>query len=128
MFQPKYPLSFSEVDGAYDSIKDIKENIKQNAIFLLSISPGEWPNNPEIGCGIRRFLFSNYGSQELMDIHKTIKDQFSRYLPFLDIRSELVEQDAYGSSLIDQNEIKLIVRYNIRPLNSQDFIEIGISE
>ena len=128
MFQPKYPLNFSEIDGAYESIKDIKENIKQNATFLLSISPGEWPNNPEIGCGIRRFLFSNHSSQEMYGIHKAIKDQFSRYLPFLEVKSELIEEDSYGNNLIDENEIKLIVRYNIRPLNVQDFVEIGISE
>ena len=128
MFQPKYPLNFSEVDGAYDSIKDNKENIKQNAVFLLSLSPGEWPNNPEIGCGIRRFLFSNHSSQEMFGIHKAIKDQFSKYMPFLEVKSELIEEDSYGNSLIDENEIKLIVRYNIRPLNAQDFVEIGISE
>ena len=61
-------------------------------------------------------------------IHKAIKDQFSRYLPFLEVKSELIEEDVYGNSLIDENEIKLVVRYNIRPLNVQDFIEIGISE
>ena len=39
-----------------------------------------------------------------------------------------IEEDSYGNSLIDEKEIKLIVRYNIRPLNAQDFVEIGISE
>ena len=64
----------------------------------------------------------------MFGIHKAIKDQFSKYMPFLEVKSELIEEDSYGNSLIDENEIKLIVRYNIRPLNAQDFVEIGISE
>ena len=77
MFQPKFPLKFSDIDGAYESIKDIKQNIKQNVLFLLKTSPGEWPGHPEIGVGLKHFLFENYPSRELMSINKRIKDQFS---------------------------------------------------
>ena len=83
MFQPKLPLYLSDLEGAYGSIKDIKENIKQNVRFLLLTSPGEWPGHPEIGVGVRRFLFSNFPSNEMTNIHKVAKDQFSRYLPCL---------------------------------------------
>lgn len=125
MFQPKFPLEYSKIDGPYKGIKDIKQTIKQNVIFLLSISPGEWPGNPDIGVGVRRFLFENKGSQELNSIHARIKDQFSRYLPFLNVSSELVEEDSEGFSLIDYNQLKLVVRYNIKPLNVEEYVEIG---
>ena len=49
MYQPKYPLRFSELDGAYDSIKDLKSTVKQNVLTLLNVSPGEWPGSPELG-------------------------------------------------------------------------------
>jgi hypothetical protein len=127
MLQPRYPLQFSDIDGPYDGIRDIKENIKQNALFLLNVSPGEWPGSPEIGIGIRRFLFENYGTAELNNIHKTINDQFSKYLPFLYVESKFIEKDVNGNSLIDQNTIKLVVKYNIRPLNVDDFVEIDVS-
>ena len=128
MYQPKYPLSFSEVSGPYDSIKDLKDTVKQNVVTLLNVSPGEWPGNPELGVGVRRFLFSNYPSPEIDAVHKKIKDQFARYLPFLEVRSELIDKDEYGNSLIDANEIKLVIRYNITPIAEQDLIILNVGE
>ena len=128
MYQPRYPLKFSEVSGPYDSIRELKDTVKQNVMTLLNVSPGEWPGNPELGVGVRRFLFSNYPSPELDAVHKRIKDQFSRYLPFLDVRSELVDKDEYGNSLIDANEIKLVIRYNITPIAEQDLIILNVGE
>tara|TARA_R100000278_G_C5379711_1_gene131989 strand:+ start:169 stop:549 length:381 start_codon:yes stop_codon:yes gene_type:complete len=125
MFQPKFPLEYSKIDGPYRGIKDIKQTIKQNVVFLLSISPGEWPGNPDIGIGVRRFLFENKGSQDLLAIHARIKDQFSKYLPFLTVSSELVEEDSEGFNLVDYNQLKLVVRYNIKPLNVEEYVEIG---
>jgi len=126
MFQPKFPLEYSNIDGPYRGIKDIKETIKQNVLFLLSTSPGEWPGNPDLGVGVRRFLFENYGSLELNSLHTRIKDQFSRYLPFLKVTSEFVEKDSEGYSLVDQNQLKIIVKYNIKPLNVEEYVEIGV--
>ena len=128
MYQPRYPLKFSEVNGPYDSIRELKDTVKQNVMTLLNVSPGEWPGNPELGVGVRRFLFSNYPSPELDAVHKRIKDQFARYLPFLDVRSELVDKDEYGNSLIDSNEIKLVIRYNITPIAEQDLIILKVGE
>ena len=120
MFQPKFPLKLSDTDGAYSSIRELKETIKQNVVILLSVSPGEWPGNPQLGVGVRRFLFANYPSQEVMQVHKSIKDQFAKFLPFLEVSSEIIEKDSQGRSLADQNQLKLVVRYNIPPLNESD--------
>ena len=128
MFQPKFPLKLSDTDGAYESIRDLKNTIKQNVVILLSVSPGEWPGNPELGVGVRRFLFANYPSQEIMQIHKAIKDQFAKFLPFLEVSSEIIDRDSEGRSLVDQNQLKLVVRYNIHPLNESDYVEIGVVE
>ena len=128
MYLPRYPLKFSEINGPYDSIRELKDTVKQNVMTLLNVSPGEWPGNPELGVGVRRFLFSNYPSPELDAVHKKIKDQFARYLPFLDVKSELVDKDEYGNSLIDANEIKLVIRYNITPIAEQDLIILNVGE
>jgi phage baseplate assembly protein W len=126
MFQPKFPLEYSKLEGPYKGIKEIKETIKQNVTFLLSVAPGEWPGNPDLGVGVKSFLFENVGSQELIAIHARIKDQFARYLPFLVVSSELVEKDSSGISLVDQNQMKLVVRYKIKPLNIEEYVEIGV--
>jgi phage baseplate assembly protein W len=128
MFQPKYPLSLSDLEGAYDSIKDIKENVKQNVMFLLLTSEGEWPGRPEIGVGVRRFLFSNYPSPEILGVHKKIKDQFARYMPFIEIESQLIDKDEMGVSFIDRNEIKLVVRYAVPSIAISETVVLNVSE
>lgn len=128
MYQPRYPLSLSELEGAYSSIKDIRENIKQNVRFLLLTSEGEWPGRPELGVGIRRFLFSNYPSPELLSIHKKIKDQFARYMPFIKIESEIVDKDEMGASFVDRNEVKLVVRYSVPSINIEESLILNVTE
>ena len=128
MYQPRYPLSLSELEGAYTSIKDIRENIKQNVRFLLLTSEGEWPGRPELGVGIRRFLFSNYPSPELLSIHKKIKDQFARYMPFIKIESEIVDKDEMGVSFVDRNEVKLVVRYSVPSINIEESLVLNVTE
>ena len=128
MFQPKFPLKLSDVYGPYDSITDIAESIKQNAKTLLMVSPGEWPGNPDIGVGVRRYLFETSDSPDLLAINKAIKSQFAKYMPFLTVESEIVKEDDNGNFLVDSNFVKLVVKYRIEPLNEEDYLEVSISE
>ena len=128
MYQPKYPLKYSDLVGPYESITDIKDTVKQNVVTLLNISPGEWPGNPELGVGVRRFLFENYPSPQISAVHEVIRQQFAKYLPFVEVASEFIDEDAYGNKLVDSNEIKLVIRYNIIPLSEEDLIILNIGE
>ena len=128
MYQPKYPLKYTDVHGPYESINSVKETIKQNVRTLLLTSPGEWPNRPDLGVGVKRFLFENSNSPELDTLHKRISDQFKKYLPFVKVKSEFVKKDAQGVSLVDTNEIKLVVRYLIEPLAESDMMVFGLGD
>ena len=128
MYQPRFPLKMSDIYGPYDSIQTLNETIKQNAKTLLMVSPGEWPGNPDLGVGLRRFLFENSESPDLVKINKTIKSQFGKYMPFLTVDSKLVKEDDNGNSLVDSNFAKLVLRYRIEPLNQEDYLEVSISE
>ena len=77
---------------------------------------------------VRRFLFSNYPSPEILNVSKAAKDQFSRYLPFIKVETELVDKDENGVSFIDRNEIKFIVRYSVPSLNIYDTVTLGVTE
>ncbi len=128
MYQPKYPLQYSDLVGPYASISSLKDTVKQNVMTLLNVSPGEWPGNPELGVGVRRFLFENYPSPQISAVHETIKQQFAKYLPFVEVVSEFVDEDGYGNKLVDSNEIKLVIRYNITPLSEEDLIILNVGE
>ena len=127
MYQPKFPLKYSDL-GPYESIIDIKETVKQNVRTILLTSPGEWPMRPDLGVGIRRFLFENSTSPELDGVHKRIKDQFKKYLPFVKIKSEFVKENAQGENLTDRNEIKLVIKYLIEPLSESDMMVFGLGD
>ena len=79
MYQPEFPLKMSSRDGAYKSIDDLAGSVKQNVLFLLNTSPGEWPRRPELGIGVRNFLFENASSAAFEGLHQRIKEQFNKY-------------------------------------------------
>ena len=57
MYQPNYPLKYTDIDGPYQSIKNIKDTIKQNVKMVVLTSPGERVMDPSFGVGIRKYLF-----------------------------------------------------------------------
>jgi len=121
MYQPIFPLRLSESDGAYESHKDISQTIKQNVLFLLNTSPGEWPGRPDMGVGVRRFLFEHPNSREWMNLSARVSQQFKKYMPFLSVRSEVVENS-------DDNSMILVVRYDIKSLNIEDTVTLSLSQ
>ena len=128
MFQPYYPLVFSETDGSYQMIKDLKETIKQDALILLNVSPGEWPGNPDLGVGVRRYLFEPSTSPMWQELHKRIKNQFAKYLPFIEIVSHLETKDVYGNNLEDYNYAKLVIKYRVESVSVEEIINYNLIE
>ena len=39
-----------------------------------------------------------------------------------------VDKDEYGTDLIDSNEIKLVIKYNITPIAEQDLLTLTLGE
>ena len=85
--QPRWPLRLSAEEGPYESIKDTKESIQQNLIFLLQTIPGEWPMNPDLGVGLVTYLFEEYNSPELGAFEDRLKKQLKKYLPQVEVVS-----------------------------------------
>lgn len=127
-YQPTIPLKFGENEGAYKSITEISQTVKQNVLFLLKTSPGEWPMKPELGVGLRRFLFENYGSSDLMALNGRIQKQFKKYMPFLEVRSQLITEDSLGNNLLDENYVKLLFEYRIKSLEIQEILLLKVTE
>ena len=81
-YQPIFPLVYDGETGPYKSITSQKESIQRDFQYLLLTNPGEWPMNPDLGIGVRRYLFETYDSPELAKIEERIRSQLSKYLPF----------------------------------------------
>jgi len=127
MYQPEFPLKMSSRDGPYKNIDQLQHSVKQNVLFLLNTSPGEWPAKPDLGVGVRAFLFENPGSSSWERLHQRIKEQFTRYMPFLNVESEMVTHDTLGNSLVDESTLKLVLRYTIIPLSINEVVMLGLN-
>ena len=111
-FQPDFPLVYDSLFGPYRAITDLKQSIQKDFEYLLLTNPGEWPMNPDLGIGIRKYLFENYGSPQLGKIQERIKIQLDRYLPYPYV--ELISaQFAATPEDQDQGFATLRIRYSI---------------
>lgn len=79
--QPSYPLTSNGDSGPYDSITNVHDSLRQDFFFLMFTEPGEWPMNPELGVGLKRYLFENYNSSKITEIGPRIQNQLNRFLP-----------------------------------------------
>ena len=103
LLQPLWPLRMSDTSGPYESIKQAKESIQQNFVFLVQTIPGEWPMNPDLGVGLSQYLFETYGSQELDMLKERMQKQLKKYLPaikLVDARFLYTEEDQDSANTI----------------------------
>ena len=90
-YQPSFPLEYDSVYGPYKPITSLEESLHRNFINILLTSPGEWPMNPDLGVGLKRYLFENYGSPMISQLKPNIIKQVDRYLPNVKILDVTVE-------------------------------------
>ena len=121
--QPRWPLSIGLEDGPYESIRDARESIQQNFIFLLQTIPGEWPMNPDLGVGLATYLFEGYKSAELDEFKSRLKNQLNKYLPAI----KLVEAKfVHGDQDQDNLTTVLQITYSVDILGLLDTIDFGL--
>lgn len=117
---PRFPLSISS-QGDFSNIPEVRELIKQNFKNLLLTIPGERIMIPDFGVGLPRFLFEfkNGPNKSISGIETVIKQQVSKYMPYIEILTIQVFP-------LDEDNISISLRigYYIKPLSSVDQLEI----
>ena len=105
------------------TIKAVKNNIK----MLLNTHKGERLMQPNLGTGMRRFLFEQFTDETVVSIQNEIVDIFNRWLPFVEIKEldvSMNESDAVG-----KNKMTIFILFNIiRDPNSIESVEVEIGE
>lgn len=110
-YQPRFPLEYDNLHGPYSAITEKDESLSRNFINLLLTSPGEWPMNPELGIGLRSYLFDQFGSKSIQNLKPNIVHQLDKYLPHIKLHSlEVIESDQD----IDNNTMKIKINYIVR--------------
>ena len=96
-------------DGYFATTKTTIESVKNNIRLLLQTQKGERMFQPNLGMGIRRFLFEQITEDTQVQIENDIVDTFNTWLPFVELREidvDLAEQD--------QNKINIKIVFNIK--------------
>ena len=98
-------------DGYFKTTKTTVESVKNNIRLLLKTERGERLMQPNLGLGLKRFLFEQINEDTNILIENEIVDTFEKWLPFVEIRELDVNTQPINS---DRNQIKIKVTFNIR--------------
>ena len=79
--------------------------------------------NPQLGVGLKKYLFENYNSSKISDISPRIQDQLSRFLP----RVRLLNLNLMATNEErDMGILRLRINYSImNTIQNVSTIEIG---
>lgn len=118
--EPKLPLSYSYSDSYYNSIKTLKETVKQNLKNLFYTAKGEKKRDSNFGINIKSFLFENFTQETRQDITTTIMEQVGKYMPFI----KVLKIDI--NFIEDFGELYIKFEYFIKNLGEQDILNVQV--
>ena len=95
-----FPIGIST--SGFESFTDseIKEAIQQNLKMLLLTRPGEYVMEPDFGVGMSNFLFDLETQNNERRISSRIKQQVSKYMPYVSISSIQYNYDSIESNTL----------------------------
>ncbi len=117
------PLAYDNTDGPFKLNKTLKDVVKQNLKNLVLTSPGERVMIPDFGAGVRRLLFEPATPSTYQAVKERVSTQISKFMPFVEIE-ELVILTPEEDESLSSNSVRLVIRYNIGPINDSDTLII----
>mgnify|MGYP003142409753 CR=1 FL=1 len=117
------PLRYDNEDGPYRLNKTLKQVVKQNFKNLILTSPGERVMLPTFGAGVRRLLFEPLTPETFSKVSQRISSQVTKFMSYLNIENISFITSDQDSSL-SSNSVRLIIKYNIGPINDSDTLII----
>ncbi len=103
-YQPEFPLVYDKIYGPYSAITSKEDSLARNFVNLLLTNPGEWPMNPDLGIGIRNYLFESSTVDLDRSLRAKINFQLQKYLPHIKLHSLELTQSPEN---IDNNTLRI---------------------
>ncbi len=114
-------------EGYFLSTTTTIEAVKNNVKLLLSTDKGERIFQPNLGIGLRRFLFEPITGETTLAIQNEIVDTFNFWLPFITIRDIQVETTSADGT--NPNQISINVIFNLdKDPNTLESVQVQIGE
>ena len=114
-------------EGYFLSTTTTIEAVKNNVKLLLSTDKGERIFQPNLGIGLRRFLFEPITGETTLAIQNEIIDTFNFWLPFVTIQDIQIETTSADGT--NQNQISINVIFNLnKDPNTLESVQVQIGE
>ena len=114
-------------EGYFLSTTTTIDAVKNNVKLLLSTDKGERIFQPNLGIGLRRFLFEPITGETTLAIQNEIVDTFNFWLPFITIKDIQVETTSADGT--NPNQISINVIFNLdKDPNTLESVQVQIGE
>ena len=111
-------------DGYFKTTKTTVESIKNNIKLLLKTEQGERVFQPNLGMGLRRFVFEQINENTSIEIENNIVDVFDTWLPFVELKDIQTNIDTTNQ---EQNKIKINITFSIKKSpTSLETVEVAL--
>ena len=124
-------LPFRKSDGTegwFASTTDTISAVKNNIRNFLRTHKGERYLQPNLGLGLRNYLFELYTEELRLQIENEIIDGFEFWLPFVQIRSLDINMSATDDS-VSKNKLIINILFNIqRDPNTLESVQVEIGD
>ena len=97
-------------DGYFKTTKSTIDAIKNNIKLLLQTEQGERVFQPNLGMGLKRFVFEQITEDTTIEIENNIVDVFESWLPFVDLRDIQINIDSENQT---NNKIGINITFSI---------------
>ena len=116
-----------DLDGFFATTSTTIEAVKNNIRNLLQTEEGERFFQPNLGIGLRRLLFEQITSENLISIQDSILDKIEFWLPFVEVRDiQVLSRDE--DTTVGVNEIRVKILFNLKQdPNTLDSITLDFS-
>ena len=114
-------------EGYFLSTTTTIDAVKNNVKLLLSTDKGERIFQPNLGVGLRRFLFEPITGETTLAIQNEIVETFNFWLPFITIKDIKVETTSADGT--NPNQISINVIFNLdKDPNTLESVQVQIGE
>ena len=111
-------------DGYFKTTKTTIDAIKNNIKLLLQTEQGERVFQPNLGMGLRRFVFEQINENTSIEIENNIVDVFDTWLPFVELKDIQTNIDTTNQ---EQNKIKINITFSIKKSpTSLETVEVAL--
>jgi len=113
-------IPFSD-GGVFTPNYQTKDAIKNNIINFFLTNPGERPDNPSFGGGLRRFVFEQLSDENIDLIEEDLTTKLNEHFP------DVVVGQVEINSLPDENTLQISMTYQVVNTGIEDALTFNFA-